>query len=135
MTHSRRQCMKVDPPNTTIPAGKSVQFKLDPAYRGEQWFSVAISCFAPGAADTGVTFGDCWSMGGDPAFVFPLPKHGFHYLPGDELPPAKVGAEFNTHRLVSFFGEPTSGLLGITNTTDQDVTVQIVHCDRMFQED
>lgn len=135
MSHSRRQCMKVDPPNTTIPAGASIQLKLNESFRGEQWFSAAIA--VESAAGSGsLTFGDVVNLGGNPSFCFPLPNHGWKTIPFGDIPSNKlISGDPNPVRVVSFFGEPSAGLLGITNTTDRAVTVQIVHCDRMFQED
>ena len=79
----------------------------------EQWFDVIITFLqTPTTGD--ITFGAMFNYGGEQ--YYPVSNKGYLTV-GHAAIPAKTGTR-PLKAVVSFFGQPTTGSLGIVNNTD-----------------
>lgn len=95
----------------------------------EQWFHIILSTKDNLTVGT-VTFGEavCLSDGSN---YYPMENNGYKTVARADIPkltnPPMSG-------VVSFFGQSSSGRLGVTNTTDGSINVRLVCAPRTLRE-
>lgn len=96
----------------------------------EQWFD-AVVLFESAPTTGDITFGAMVQIGGEQ--YYPAANHGYKTV-GFAALPIKTGTPpFKC--VVSFFGQPTSGCLGIINNADADISVRINASYRVIRDE
>jgi hypothetical protein len=86
----------------------------------EQWFTAIIRF--TGTPSTGnITFGDMYQYGSDQ--YYPAANHGYKTVGYADIPSKSSAAPQKA--VVTFFGQPSTGCLGIINNTDATIEVVI----------